>query len=380
MQRKIFIMAKKMESGGTEVALLNLLNELIKYQDVSITLGLLKKEGIYLKNIPEQVKIIEVLDKKQYLYLDKLTVKNITYQTLKFKLICKLLRKKNIDKYEAILQNVQQQGEVYDIAIDFHGYGYIGTGYVVEKIKSNKKIIFIHDEKIDWLNSVETYINQYDKIFCVSEACERRVREIYPKYRDKLELFRNIMDSKKIIELSKENIEEMKENCPKLLTVGRLEYQKGYDLLLDVAKLLKDAAIEFKWYIIGTGSLYENISKEIRVRELSNNVILLGMKENPYPYFLKCDIYVQPSRHEGYGIAIAEARILEKPIIVTNLDCVREQIKDSENGLLCEFDKIDFYNKIKLLINDENLKNKLIENLKRANKEWDNDIKKLLEV
>ena len=172
----------------------------------------------------------------------------------------------------------------------------------------------------------------------------------------------------------------MKENCFKLLTVGRLEYQKGYDLLLEVAKLLKDAAIEFKWYIIGTGSLYENISKEIRVRELSNNVILLGMKENPYPYFLKCDIYVQPSRHEGYGIAIAEARILEKPIIVTNLDCVREQIKDSENGLLCEFDKIDFYNKIKLLINDENLKNKLIENLKRANKEWDNDIKKLLEV
>lgn len=378
--KKIFVMAKKMESGGTEVALLNLLNELVKDKNNDITLGLLSMQGMYIQDIPKQVKVVEVLNKEQLACLEKMTIKNINFKILKFKIACKLLRKRPLEKYLKILQEVQQQEDTYDIAIDFHGYGYIGTVYVIEKINARKKIIFVHDEKIDWIDKIEAYMDKYDKIYCVSEACKKRIIERYLKYKKNIDVFRNIIPRGKIIELSKENINEMKDTCLKLLTVGRIEYQKGYDLLLDIAQVLKNKNLQFKWYIIGGGTLYEIINKRILEMGLSSNVILLGTKKNPYPYMAKCNIYIQPSRHEGYGIAIAEARVLEKPIIATNLDCIREQIVNGKNGLLCEFDKNDFYNAIIKLINDEELKESLVGNLKKDNQESTNDIKKLLEV
>lgn len=382
--KKIFIIAREMESGGTEVSLINLLNELVKNKDVSITLGLLRKKGMYLKDIPDQVEVKEILNKKQLWCLEPMQTKDFKlgelFSAFLFKLFIKLFRRKKLEKYKEILKGIKEQKAIYDIAIDYHGYGFIGTCYVIDKIKAKKKITFVHDEKIDWMAKVEPYIAKYDKIYCVSEACKQRVLERYPKYEEKLDIFRNIINKGKIIKLSKDKISEMNEDCPKLLTVGRLEYQKGYDLLLDVAEILMKNNHEFKWYIIGNGSLYQSIKKEIEERKLLDKVILLGVKKNPYPYFAKCDIYIQTSRHEGYGIAIAEARILEKPIISTDLSCIREQIKNGENGLLCNFDKIEFYNTIKDLMADKKLREKLIENLKKDNKESSNDIKKLLEV
>ena len=377
---KIFIMAKKMESGGTEVALINLLNELVKIENISITLGLLKKEGIYLNSIPEKVEVIEVLSEKQMQYFELLNLSNKSFKEIidvfKFKAMSKISLE---NQYERLLKKTRTIEEEFDIAIDFHGYGYFGTSYVLKKVKAKKKFTFVHDEKIVWIKAVKRYLDNYDKIYCVSNACMQRVLEKYPKYEKKLDTFRNIIDKEKIIRLSKEKIKEMNEKETKLLTVGRLERQKGYDLLIKIAQLLKENDYKFKWYIIGGGSLYETIKDEIEKNNLSNEVYLLGVKKNPYPYFKKADIYIQPSRHEGYGLAIAEARILNKPIIATKLDCVSEQINNKENGLLCEFNADIFYDNIVYLINNENIKNKLIENLKMQNIKEDNDIYKLLE-
>ena len=383
MQRKIFIMTKKMESGGTEVALVNLLNELVKNENVSITLGLLQKKGMYLNSIPKQVKVLEVLPNTQLLFLEKFNIKNIGikefYKVMKFKLISKLRKETISQKYERILKEVPTIEEQYDIAIDFHGYGYIGTVYMLEKIKARRKAMFVHDEKIDWIEKVKKYIDQYDKIYCVSNACKEVVANTYPEYKNKVDIFRNIINRDKIIKLSKEKVQDMNFNGIKLLTVGRIEYQKGYDLLIEIAKLLKDDGYDFRWYIVGQGSLYNEIEKEISKSNLENNVILLGLKSNPYPYIKECDIYVQPSRHEGYGIAIAEARILEKPIVATNLNCIQEQITNNQNGILCNFNDKEFCTKIEDLLSNENLIGKIKENLKKENNSENNDIVKLLE-
>ena len=103
------------------------------------------------------------------------------------------------------------------------------------------------------------------------------------------------------------------------------------------------------------------------------------MKINPYPYMKLSDIYVQPSRHEGYGIAIAEARCLNKPIIATNLECIREQITDNITGKLCEFNEEDFANSITELILNDSKRKYYQDNLKKEGFKNNNDIIKLLE-
>ena len=374
--KKIIIISKKMESGGTEVSLLNTIKELRKH-DVQITLGLLKKEGVYLEKIPKEVNVFEIFNDQEK-YFNKIDIKSLKVFEF-FKIIFgKILRKMSYPLFYKYLlkQKLNENNEVYDLAIDYHGYGYFGTPYIIEKVKAKKKVTFIHDEKIDWLNKVENWFGKFDKIFCVSESCKNKVLLQYSYLENKLDIFRNIVDEEKILEDAKENIEGLS-NKINILTIGRLEYQKGYDLLIKVANRLDKN--KFTWYIIGEGSLKNKIQEDIEKNNLQQNVVLLGMKINPYPYMKLSDIYVQPSRHEGYGIAIAEARCLNKPIIATNLECIREQITDNITGKLCEFNDEDFANSITELILNDSKRKYYQDNLKKEGFKNNNDIIKLLE-
>ena len=80
------------------------------------------------------------------------------------------------------------------------------------------------------------------------------------------------------------------------------------------------------------------IKNLIEKKNLENHFKLLGFKENPYPYIKHADIYVQPSRYEGKSIAIDEAKILNKPIIVTNFETAKDQINDGMNGIIVEYE------------------------------------------
>lgn len=375
--KNIIIITKKMELGGTEVSLLNTINELEKH-DVKITLALLKKEGTLLNKIQKNVKIIEILNNEQNKYLEKFNINN-NLKTI-IKLFCmKIFKKISISKfYEYLLKKINTNDlDEYDLAIDYHGYGYFGTPYTIEKVKAKKKVMFVHDEKITWMKKVKKWMIKFDKIYCVSNACKLDVQSKFPKLSEKLDVYRNIIDKDKIIELSNEKIESLPKDKIKLLTIARLEYQKGYDMLIKVANNLdKDKYI---WYIIGKGSLKTKIQEDIIKNNLENNVALLGEKTNPYPYLRQADIYVQTSRHEGYGIAIAEARCLNKPIVATRLKCISEQIKDGVTGLLCEFDEKDFFTKINNLINNKKLRDTLSSNLEKELFDEKNDILKLLE-
>ena len=123
------------------------------------------------------------------------------------------------------------------------------------------------------------------------------------------------------------NIKEYKENLNQVIiaTVGRLAFQKGYDLALLVASRLKKDGFDFKWLVIGEGSHRENLETLIKEYDLSDIFILLGSIENPYPFIEQSDIYVQPSRWEGYCTTLTEAAILKKPIVTTNVSRSEER-------------------------------------------------------
>ena len=111
---------------------------------------------------------------------------------------------------------------------------------------------------------------------------------------------------------------------------------KGYDLAVETARILKSKGLKFKWNFVGDGGERPAVEELIKKYHLENEIMLWGMQPNPYPYMAAADIYVQTSRFEGFGLTIAEAKILGKPIVSTNFDVVHDQLKHEVNGLIAE--------------------------------------------
>lgn len=217
----------------------------------------------------------------------------------------------------------------------------IPTFYVADKASSSAK-------KMAWINVtyapdnpekdyIENIYKKIDTVTAVSETIKELESDHWPTIKDKLVVFRDLINPNTIIELSKESIELSKvAGRLTLVTLGRLTPQKGYDLALGAAVILKSKGIDYVWYILGCGPLYDEIDRFIKDHDLQDNVKLLGVKENPYPYLRLADIYVQTSKHEGFGIAISEARILNIPVVATRFNTVGMQMKDEKNGLIAD--------------------------------------------
>ena len=257
----------------------------------------------------------------------------------------------------------------YDIAIAY-SQG-TPTYYVAEKINSKKKLCWINiDYKFAGYNREFDfkYYEKFDNIVAVSKVCTDVLKGVFPEFKDKIITIYDIISEELINSMANKGQGFTDDySGVRILTIGRLVYQKGYEYAIEAAKCLKDKKIDFRWYVIGEGNLKNELENKIGEYKLENNFKFLGTFTNPYPFVKQCDIYCQPSRFEGFGLAIAEARILNKPIVATNFDIVYDQIKDKENGLISKKDGEDIANKIMELINNDELKNKIINNLKKEN-------------
>ena len=141
-----------------------------------------------------------------------------------------------------------------------------------------------------------------------------------------------------------------------------------------------DKGYNIKWYVIGEGNEREKLEEIIKKKNLENHFKLLGLRENPYPYLKKADIYVQPSRYEGKSIAIDEAKILHKPIIVTNYETAKDQITNEINGLIVDMNEKGLSEGIERLIQNQDLKHSFINNLSNEQLGTENEINKLYEI
>ncbi|WP_172473158.1 glycosyltransferase, partial [Thomasclavelia cocleata] len=133
-------------------------------------------------------------------------------------------------------------------------------------------------------------------------------------------------------------------------------------------------------FVIGEGNQRQLLEDKIRKNKLEDIFILLGAKSNPYPYFKACDIYIQPSRFEGFGITIAEAKMFNKPIVATNFDAVRLQITNNINGLIVDLTPESIAYGIQKMINDNGYRNNIIENLKQEDVNNYEELDKFYEI
>lgn len=343
--KEIVIMMYYMECGGVENALISLLNY-VDPKEYSVDLLLVEKKGAFLDRIPNWVNIIELdlSEMQRVMIIERSIHKTIEFGLKNRKIIstllvflryslCKIKSDDIMCAYRAILGNKKRYE--YDIALDFHGYNSLTTYFLSQNITAKKKYTWVHSEKIaEEMGNIEFYLREYKKIFAVSERCVKKVKEsLPPQYKDKVELFKNFIDCDRIRNLAIHG-EEIKRKSKEIviLTVGRLSYPKGYDIAVESAKKLKQMNINFKWYFCGDGEEKNEILVLIQKYRLEENVILLGYQDNPYGFMFSCDIYVQPSRFEGYAVTITEAACLGCYIITTDVSGAREEIDNQRKG------------------------------------------------
>lgn len=185
-------------------------------------------------------------------------------------------------------------------------------------------------------------------MFGVSQAVVNTFCGKYPAFKEKAAVFYNVINVNDIRKKANENVQiPFKKNTFNILTVGRLTEQKGYDIAIGAAAILAKRKIEFTWYVIGSGRDERKLKRlAADNHSLENRFVFLGQKKNPYPYMKNCDLYVQPSRHEGYGITLIEARVLCKAILASDIPPFREQIEDGVNGYFAELTCVSFADKI----------------------------------
>lgn len=374
---KVFISINGLACGGAEKSLISFLNEIpqryIEEKHLEMDLLVLNKKENFFTNVPEWVNWLETDS-----YVDGIfeSTKEIIHNTKSIsvlinKLLPKLKMKLNKESNVSIVQHiwnswknsVPMQHQDYDLAISYvDGFS---NYYVIDKVKASKKILWVHNEyeKLNYNTEYDrAYFSRADAIATISHRCVDCLVKVFPEMKDKFRMIPNISSQRVIWKLAEEklSIEPKKDNV--LVSIGRLNEQKGFDMAIDAAKLLS-AKTDFVWYILGEGELRKELEERIESKKLENKVMLLGNKSNPYPYIRKATVFVQPSRFEGKSIALDEAKILEKPIIITDYTTAKDSIEDGNNGYIVHFDPVELADKLYELITDEETQEKFIKNL-----------------
>ncbi len=355
---RIFINMHYMELGGAERALLGLLNTL-DTNKVDVDLFLNQHTGEFMPLIPKKINLLperrgynaierpmlQVLKEGQYgIVLGRLKARKLHRKY--HKSLTDIEKSFDSSSFHYVAECVQPYvpplddlGE-YDLAISFLQPHNI----VLNKVKAKKKIAWIHTDysSIHVNAKLELPVwAGFDFIASISPDCTRSFLQTFPTLKDKIIEIENIL-SADFIRQQAELLgvdDEMAKPGINLLSVGRYCHAKNYDNVPEITKWIVELGFpDLKWYIIGFGGDEPLIRQRIAEAGMENHVILLGKKDNPYPYIKACDIYVQPSRYEGKSVTVREAQVLCKPVIVTNYPTAHSQIKDGVDGIIVPLD------------------------------------------
>ncbi|MGG1635376.1 glycosyltransferase [Paenibacillus sp. NRS-1760] len=282
-------------------------------------------------------------------------------------------------KYMA--SSIGKMDKKYDVAIAF--LEKTSIYFCTEKVEASKKIGWVHNDydKLGMDPDFDLdYFQKLDHIVTVSEECGHILKRRFPNQNNKVEVIHNIVSPKVIKQLSEKGSHDVfgrKEKETVILSIGRLNTQKGFELAIEACGIMKGWGISFQWNIIGEGEERQNLLELIDAAGLEQHVKLLGLKSNPYPYIKQADIYAQTSRFEGKAIAIDEAKILNKPILITNFSTARDQLEDGIEGLIVDMNAEAVAHGIAKLIQNQSISKQMSEHLSQLQLGTEEEINKL---
>ncbi len=380
-KKKVLFVIDSLSSGGAEKSLVTVLSLLDKSK-YDIHLLTFKKGGLYEPLVPEEIIRLDAPDYFKYLSRSSELsfFKKISFSFNKYlsaiglrlnRFIGNVIPKYKLHPAQTnwffTKSGFEPLHQEFDAAVAY-SQG-LPTYYVATKVTAKTKFCWIninyshagYSAKFDY-----PYYSQYTNIVTVSDKANEVFGMAHPDFKEKTGVIYDILSGQVIKKMGEDTSLGFTDDYsgPRILTIGRLAVQKGYDMAIEACAILKKRGIDFKWYAIGEGPLKVELEKLVKEFDVESNFIFLGTFSNPYPFVKQCDIYCQPSKFEGFGLAIAEARILAKPIVVTNFEIVYNQIKHMHNGCITEMNANAIADGLEEVIASEDIKNKFVANLK----------------
>lgn len=368
MKKSILFVVSNMHTGGVSKSMTSLLN-VIDTDKYDISLLMISPTGELMPLIPKSIKIISnpILSALTsrfdgFIRLIKLGKPILALMHI-FRLLLSRINRSCAGRFLAWL--MPSIGSEYDMIVDYNGQHQLY--YMVNKLRGKKKVTFFHSDYSKWpyyYNADKKYFPKVDAIFTISDTCVESLKKYFPNCSDKIFKMENISSPQLINKLAQEHINLPNFDGVTLVTIGHICYNKGIDLAINSAQILKKNGIKFRWLFIGK-VLEQKYLKEIDKLELDDIMLFAGTKVNPYPYIHHADIIVHPSRFEGRSIALDEVKILCKPVVVTNFSTVNDQFKNGYNASICEMNGEAIANSIIELYHNSNLMELYLINLKK---------------
>ena len=386
VKKKIIFVISRMAIGGSQKSLVNALCAL-DYDQYDVTLYVRENKTELISELPANVKVIVNTNKRRYEYTPYTLF--LYFLTRLFGLIGKnnlanqldtksrdyiVKRKTNYEKkhYKEILN------QKYDIAISYlQGYT---CKFTYDCVTADRMICFYHNSTDVLPDIHKEYLNRFDSIVVIAEETKDFLSKRYPEIIERILVVKNLINIEDVREKSKKKTINRENGITYLCTCGRMSPEKGYDLAIDTASLLKKQNYNFRWFFVGDGPEMSKLKKETEEHSFSEIILFLGSQENPYPWIAQCDIYIQPSYEEAQGLTMMEAQILHRPIVSTRTVGAKTIISDYRTGLLCDINAEALSDGIARLIDDKALCNRLTENTKNIDyqsynqqikKQWD---------
>lgn len=342
-KKKILIAQYSLGGGGAEKVLVDILNN-VDYSKYEISIFLLRKEGVYLNKVNENVNIIAPIG-------------NVIFKNEKVNKLLNDFRFALIKFMPKIVHRLVV-GNEYDVEIAFvEG---LTSKFIADSCnKNSKKISWVHID-LEKYKPIKEFFQKrfypkFDVIACVSEDSKRVFEKLYPNLKDKTRVVYNLIDSKQIIELANEEI-EFDEEIPTIIAVGRLSIQKRFDVLIKAHKLLLDDGINHKLLILGEGEKKDELQLLINNLKVNETVDLHGFVDNPYKYIKKSKAFAMSSDFEGLPLVVCESLVLGKPIVATRCTGPTELLGNGEYGLLVDCDnEVQLKDALKSILMDDSL-------------------------
>lgn len=350
MKKKLLFVIPSLALGGAEKSFVNLLNAL-DFEKYDADVFLFVKSGEFLPLLPKQVKILPISEdfatfslpflKSVFTFCKKGRLDLALYRLL---FVLGNTRARNASVSEQItwkyLKNFfpKIQGN-YDAAI---GYLEKSSNYfITDCVSASQKIGWIHTDlkalDLDFAFE-EKYLKKLDKIITVSENLVDKLQTYFPEIKEKFYCIENINSAKIINELANQPQEAILEDDEvfNIIFVGRLVKEKALHIAIEALELLLKKNINARLYLVGEGNKRPELQKMVQEKNIEEKVEFLGVQSNPYPLVKAADLFLMTSVFEGKSIALEEAKILKKPIVITNFSTASEQITDGKTGLIAE--------------------------------------------
>lgn len=391
MKKAILICSQCMELGGVERSLLGLLDS-IDYDCYDVDLFLMRHSGELMPYLNPKAKLLPELPQYASLAVPFTAVlKKGQIGVAWGRFLGKRAARRFDAAYKSELESIaaltyshrytrkympEISDKTYDLAISFLTPHY----FTRERVKAKKYAAWIHTDYtalcLDRKEELSMW-QRFDSICGVSDQVSQGFQTVFPELAGQVQTIENILPERLIRKQAETLQSETASGMICLLSVGRFSYPKNFDNVPDICRHLIEDGLDVKWYLIGYGGEESLIREKIAEAGMQERVIILGKKDNPYPYMRACDLYVQPSRYEGKAVTVREAQLLGKPVIITDYATAASQLEDGVDGVVVPMDNAGCAAGIAALLRDPERMRRLSANCKNRDYTNNGEIEKI---